>query len=174
MFEKRACGWRAAGVLSPMKTIPESQWAELRAAYLAGAGLRSLARRAGIAENSILSRAHREDWSVSKREAMRKAGLLDEGRQAQSRAIMDAVADDHAERAKLHVQRMGGLIERLGQHAEGLGAAELWEATPKLDAFDRLARRNYGLDAQAQGPLVNILCGGGVDFMPASAASFEG
>lgn len=174
MFEKRACGWRAAGVSSPMKTIPESQWAELRAAYLAGAGLRSLARRAGIAEGSVLAHAHREGWSASKREAMQKAGLLDEGRQAQSIAIADAVADDHAERAKLHVQRMGGLIERLGQHAEGLGAAELWESTPKLDAFDRLARRNFGLDSQAQGQVVNILCGGGFQFEPASAASFEG
>lgn len=38
-----------------MKTITSGTWAELRAAYLAGAGLRSLARRAGIAEGTVLS-----------------------------------------------------------------------------------------------------------------------
>ena len=157
-----------------MQTITAGTWAELRAAYLAGAGLRSLARRAGIPEGTVLAHASREGWSASKREAMRKAGILADRRQSQSKAIADAVADDHAERAKLHVQRMGGLIERLGQHAEELAVAELWESTPKLDAFDRLARRNYGLDSQAQGQVVNILCGGGVDFIPASLASFEG
>jgi hypothetical protein len=157
-----------------MQTITAGTWAELRAAYLAGAGLRSLARRAGIAEGTVLAHAHREGWSASKRQALQKAGILTEGRQSQSTAIADAAADDHAERAQRHVQRMGGLIERLGQHAEKLAVAELWESTPKLDAFDRLARRNYGLDSQAQGQVVNILCGAGMDFTPASLASFEG
>ena len=157
-----------------MRTITSGTWAELRAAYLAGAGLRSLARRAGLAEGTVLAHANREGWSALKRQAMQKAGILAEGRQSQSTAIADAAADDHAERAQRHVQRMGGLIERLGQHAEKLAVAELWESTPKLDAFDRLARRNYGLDSQAQGQVVNILCGAGMDFTPASLASFEG
>lgn len=157
-----------------MQTISTAQWAELRSAYLAGAGLRSLARRAGIAEGTVLAHAHREGWSAAKREAMRKAGLLDEGRQSQSKAIVDAVADDHAERAKLHVRRMSGLIEVLGQHAEGLAPGMLFEQVGKLDTFDRLARRNYGLDSQAQGQVVNILCSGGFEFESASVASFEG
>lgn len=46
-----------------MRTITAGTRAELRAAYLAGAGLHSLAMRAGIAEGTVLAHAKREGWS---------------------------------------------------------------------------------------------------------------
>lgn len=143
-----------------MQTITAGTWAELRAAYLAGAGLRSLARRAGIAEGTVLAHAHREGWSASKRQALQKAGILTEGRQSQSRAIADAVAEDHAERAQAHLARMSGLIEVLGHHAEGLAPGMLFEQLGKLDTFDRMARRNFGLDAEKNGGQITLLTDG--------------
>lgn len=132
-----------------MRTITAGTWAELRAAYLAGAGLRSLARRAGIAEGTVLAHAKREGWSASKRQALQKAGIADgqERHGGQSKAIADAVADDHAERAQAHLARMSGLIELLGTHAETLAPGMLFEQVGKLDTFDRMARRNFGLDS---------------------------
>lgn len=98
---------------------------------------------------------------------MQKAGILAEGRQSQSRAIADAVADDHAERARLHVERMGGLIDALGQHAETLAPGMLFEQVGKLDTFDRIARRNFGLETPQQGNVINVLCSAPVEFSPA-------
>ena len=155
-----------------MKKITEAQWGELRSAYLAGAGLRSLARRAGIAEGSVLAHAHREGWSASKREALQKAGLLDEGRQSQSRAIVDAVADDHAERAKAHVSRMAQVLETLGGHLAGMDAEAVWDGITKVDVFDKVCRRNFGLDVGERAVIVNVLASGGYDFTPANAESF--
>lgn len=150
-----------------MRTITAESWSELKAAYLAGAGLRSLARRSGIPEGTVLAHAHREGWSASKRQALQKAGILAGGRQSQSKAIADAVADDHAERARLHVERMGGLIEALGQHAETLAPGMLFEQVGKLDTFDRMARRNYGLEMPERGTTINVLTSGPLEFMPA-------
>jgi hypothetical protein len=154
-----------------MRTITSGTWAELRAAYLAGAGLRSLARRASIAEGTVLAHANREGWSALKRQAMQKAGILAEVRQSQSKAIADAVADDHAERARLHLARMGGLVEVLGQHAETLAPGMLFEQVGKLDTFDRIARRNFGLETPQQGNVINVLCSAPVEFIPASFAA---
>lgn len=49
----------------PMAACPD--WALIKNKYLAGAGLRSLARKAGIPEGTILSRAKREGWKAAKR-----------------------------------------------------------------------------------------------------------
>lgn len=158
-----------------MKRLDESTWHQLKAAFVAGGSLRGLARAAGIPAGTVLARSKREGWSQAKQEALRRAGLSNglESGNVQSQAISQSIGDEMAERAQRHVQRMGGLIERLGQHAEKLAVAELWESTPKLDAFDRLARRNYGLDSQAQAVVVNVLCSGGFQFEPANA-SFVG
>jgi hypothetical protein len=156
-----------------MQTITAGTWAELRAAYLAGAGLRSLARRAGIAEGTVLAHAHREGWSASKRQALQKAGILADGRQSQSKAIADAVADDHAERAQAHLARMGGLIEVLGQHAETLAPGMLFEQVGKLETFDRMARRNFGLDSGQGRAQITLLTDGAACFS-ADFPVFEG
>ena len=46
-----------------MKRIPPETWREALLAHMAGAGLRELARKLGIPENSMLSRARREKWA---------------------------------------------------------------------------------------------------------------
>lgn len=150
-----------------MRTITAGTWAELRAAYLAGGGLRSLARRAGIAEGTVLARAQREGWSQQKREALSRAGI----KGGQDRAVSQSIAIEAADRAQAHLARMGGLVEVLGQHAETLAPGMLFEQVGKLDTFDRIARRNFGLEAPQQGATINVLCSAPVDFMPASFAA---
>ena len=150
-----------------MRTIKAGTWAELRAAYLAGAGLRSLARRAGIAEGTVLARAQREGWSQQKREALSRAGITG----GQDRAVSQSIAIEAADRAQAHLAHMGALVEALGQHADTLAPSMLFEQVGKLDTFDRIARRNFGLETPQQGNVINVLCSAPVDFMPASFAA---
>lgn len=150
-----------------MRTIKAGTWAELRAAYLAGAGLRSLARRAGIAEGTVLARAQREGWSHQKREALSRAGITG----GQDRAVSQSIAIEAADRAQAHLARMSGLVEALGQHADTLAPSMLFEQIGKLDTFDRIARRNFGLETPQQGNVINVLCSAPVEFSPASFAA---
>jgi hypothetical protein len=140
-----------------MQTITAGTWAELRAAYLAGAGLRSLARRAGIAEGTVLARAQREGWSQQKREALSRAGITG----AQESPLAQSIAIEAADRAQAHLARMGGLIDVLGQHAATLAPGMLFEQVGKLETFDRMARRNFGLDSgQNRGAQITVITDG--------------
>lgn len=146
-----------------MSIITAPDWSQLRAAYLAGAGLRSLARRTGIPEGTVLARAKREGWSQQKREALSRAGIADGQERHGSQSI--AIADEAADRAQRHLSRMGGLIETLGHHAETLAPGMLFEQVTKLDTFDRMARRNFGLDdGQKSGARVTVLTDGATGF----------
>lgn len=51
------------------RTIPQTEWDQLRAAHMAGAPLRQLARNAGINEGTMLMRAHREKWAEQRTSA---------------------------------------------------------------------------------------------------------
>ena len=46
-----------------MRRLDKSTWREALLAHAAGAGLRELARKLGIPENTLLSRARREKWA---------------------------------------------------------------------------------------------------------------
>lgn len=122
--------------------LPSTDWNQLRAAYTAGAGLRALARNAGIPEGTILSRAKREGWTQTKQEAL---SLMQPAGEDQ-RDITQSIAIENAERGQRHVALMQGLAEKLGSHAASLAPALLFEGVSKLNTLDLLARRNFGLE----------------------------
>lgn len=156
-----------------MKRLDEQTWHQLKAAFVAGGSLRGLARAAGIPAGTVLARSKREGWSQVKQVALQRAGVsngLETGKQ--STAIVEGIGDEMAERAQRHVSRMSGLIEVLGQHAEGLGESALWDGLSRLDTLDKIARRCFGL-ASEPSVSVNFLSSGNYDFTPANA-SFEG
>ena len=134
-------------------SLSETQWAQLRAAFTAGAGLRPLAREAGIPEGTILARAKREGWSQAKRRA-RDAAEATQSRLAVPAAA--AIANEAAGRAQRHVARMESLCESIGGHVETLPPNRLFESITRLDALDRLARRTHGLDTN-NAPVVQVL-----------------
>ena len=137
--------------------LPATDWNQLRAAYTAGAGLRALARNSGIAEGTILSRAKREGWTQLKREAL---DLMHGPKENEKRDITQSIAIETAERGKRHVERMAGLCDALGEHAASLTPASLFDQVSKLNVFDLVARRSYGLESGTSGQTVNILVGG--------------
>lgn len=137
--------------------LPATDWNQLRAAYTAGAGLRSLARKAGIAEGTLLSKAHREGWTQLKREALE---LMRGPKGDVQRDITQSIASESAERGQRHVERMAGLCDALGEHAASLTPAALFDQISKLNVFDLVARRSLGLESVGAGQTVNILVGG--------------
>lgn len=125
-----------------MPALPSIDWTRLRAAHAAGAGLRSLARKAGIPEGTILSRAKRERWTQTKREAL--SLICPKGDDQHD--ITQSIAIENAERGKRHVELMAGLCDSLGRHAASLTPAVLFDQISKLNTLDLVARRSYGLD----------------------------
>lgn len=154
-----------------MKTrLPVTDWNQLRAAFTAGAGLRSLARNAGIPEGTILARAKRESWTQLKREAL---DLMHGPKGGQQRDVVQSIAVETAERGQRHVERMAGLCDALGQHAASLTPAALFDQISRLNTFDQVARRNYGLESGNGTQTVNILVGGDGGF-EGPAIAFDG
>ncbi len=52
---------------------------------------------------------------------------------------------------------MSSLLLALPDHLKRLPLASILELAPKLDALDKVARRNFGLDREQQGgPTLNI------------------
>lgn len=157
-----------------MKRLDESTWHQLKAAFVAGGSLRGLARAAKIPAGTILARCKREGWSQAKQEALQRAGLSNglESGKVQSRAIDESIGDEMAKRAKAHVSRMAQVLETLGGHLAGMDAEAVWDGITKVDVYDKVCRRNFGLDAGERAVTVNVLAAGGYDFTPASAESF--
>lgn len=110
--------------------------------YASGIGLRELARSMNVPAGTILSRAQREGWSRQKEEAKALAAS------AQSNAITatQGAAASLYERGQRHVERMTAVSERVMPHVEALGPHELLDGIEKIDRYDRLARRQYGLE----------------------------
>jgi len=126
-----------------MQTTNGGRWAELRAAYLAGASLRPLARKAGIPEGTVLARAQREGWSKLKKRAL---SMVTGQETLSADDTAQSIAIENAERGQRHVALMQGLAEKLGSHAASLAPALLFEGVSKLNTLDLLARRNFGLE----------------------------
>lgn len=145
---------RAQSPKAIMRRIPESTWRELRAAYCAGASLRGLARQSGIPAGSLLSRAHREQWSKGAGAA--KTLALQTQRSAPD--VSTAAAATIGERGQRHVERMAGIVERGTGHVERMEPDTILDRADDVDRLDRIARRTFGLDGrdQAMG-MVNIM-----------------
>lgn len=131
----------------------ERFWRDMKAAYLAGAELRPLARAAGIAEGTLLSRASREKWHKQRERAVQhrmQANDYDDATQS--------IAIEHEERVRRHIRRMEDLSERVGGRVDRLGADEALDRIRNIDTFDRVTRRTLGIkDAdQEERPLINI------------------
>lgn len=131
-------------------------WSQLKAAYLAGAELRPLARAIGLAEGTVLSRASREKWA-DQRDAARAqvtalGGSLEE--------LSQSIAVEREQRAQRHLDRMGNLTECVGDRVHKMTPIEALDRIHKISIFDRLARRALGLDLrpkeEAKPPLINV------------------
>jgi hypothetical protein len=138
-----------------MNRVAASTWAEIRTAYASGIGLRELARNMGIPAGTVLARSKREGWT----QQIATAKLMQRPELARELAKPDAInAITPLQSAELTMQqrgeryadRLGTVVERVVPHLESLPPNEILDNARNLVQFDRVARRNFGLDDQQQ------------------------
>ncbi len=129
------------------KRLPESTWKEIFAAHAAGIGLREIARNMGIAPGTICARSKREDWTRK----LTDARALAAAQQAPAISTAQGVATSLYERGLRHVDKMADVVERTMPRVESMDADEVLDNVERIDRYDRLARRNYGIDEQGVG-----------------------
>lgn len=138
------------------RKLPESTWQGVRLAFIAGGGLRQLAREANISEGTLLARAAREKWSQQRDEAARRAkGGNGESEEAAERQQQSLAIITRETLMDLHLNNMLSVSHKLSNHANGLPTAELFQEVRKVDVADRIARRQLGLDKDKE-PLVQL------------------
>jgi hypothetical protein len=144
-----------SGILRGMKKTPTKlstgAWQDIKAAYLVGGGLRALAREAGIPENTILVRAHREKWSDQRQAALAK--ILPQKPPEESLGI------SHGRLMERHLLNMMALSERLSDYAHAMPDGLAFDAVAKIDTMDRFTRRQLGLDKPGPAVSVNLFSG---------------
>lgn len=134
--------------------VPESTWAELRTAHASGIGLRELARHAGVAPGTVLSRAKRENWSGQLRQAR---AIVQTSPASPAIDVSSAAAASMTERGQRHLQRVAGIVEKTLPHVEGMEPGAILDRVDDFDRLDRIARRTYGLDVEGTGAVrINI------------------
>lgn len=131
----------------PIKLSAQA-WQDIKAAYLCGGGLRALAREAGISENTILVRAHREKWSEHRSAALAK--ILPQRAQEESLEISQGRLMER------HLLNMLALSQRLSDYATALPDGLAFDAVARIDTMDRLARRQLGLDKPQAALQINL------------------
>lgn len=124
------------------KITPET-WKQVQTACAAGIGLREIARNAGLPEGTVLAKAKREGWTQQIRDAK---ALSDP--QSPGITPMQSAAVTMRQRAERHVERIAGVAEGVMPHLEAMEPAAVLDGIHEIEKFDRMARRNYGLDTQ--------------------------
>ena len=138
------------------RQISFETWEQIKTAHASGIRLREIARNMGVSENTVLARARREKWTRQIAAAKQQAKPL----HSDALSPMHSAALTMQERAKRYTERMAGVSERVVPHLETLPPSEILESARNLEQFDRVARRNFGLENQpaGNGPLnLNVL-----------------
>jgi len=141
------------------RTINAETWQQVRTAYASGIGLRELARNAGISENTVLSRAHRERWTRQ----IHSAKALIKREDALIATPIEAAALTMLQRGERHLERMAGISERGVDHIETMDGSGILCSIDQIEKLDKVARRTLRLDdTQATGQItLNVLNVGG-------------
>ena len=141
--------------MSTTRRLPESTWAEIRTAYAAGIGLREMARKLGIPAGTVLARANREHWTGQIQQA-RTLATSEMQSDAISVSMMQSAALTMAERGQRHVERMADIAEKVAPHVEMMKPGEILERIEKVERFDKLARRTFGIEDGSRRGGVNL------------------
>jgi hypothetical protein len=136
--------------------LSAAQWEQIKTAYASGIGLRELARNAGIPAGTVLARAKREGWT----QQIAQAKLIERPELAREIAKPDAInaitpmqsaAITMQQRGQRYTERMAGVSEKVLPHLEKMQPGAILDSARNIEQFDRVARRNYGLENQPPG-----------------------
>ena len=107
-----------------------------------------------IPAGTVLARAKREGWT---RQIEQARALATSDVQSHAISPMQSAAMSMAQRGQRHVERMAGIAERVVPHVETMEPGAILDRIEKVERFDRLARRTFGIEeAGGHGPLLNL------------------
>jgi hypothetical protein len=134
------------------RRLSRQEWDQLRTAFAAGAGLRELARNMEVSENTVLSRARREKWS-----AQIEAAKALHSTDSNALTPLHSATITMQQRAERYTDRMAGVSEKVLPHLESMQPGAILDSARNIEQFDRVARRNFGLDDRPpSGGILNL------------------
>jgi hypothetical protein len=121
--------------------ISSERWEQIKTAYASGLGLREIARSMHVSENTVLSRAHREEWSrqVNNAKALAKRDT------STALAPFEAASASMARRAERHLGCMADIVEKTVPHVQGMAPGEILGRIDDVEKLDKVARRTFGI-----------------------------
>jgi hypothetical protein len=123
------------------RKITTEIWMQVETAYASGVGLREIARKMGISEGTVLSRAKREGWT----QQIQSAKALAKREDAVAATPIKAAAMSMQKRGERHVERMAGVSERGVDHIETMDGPEILNTVDQIEKLDKVARRTFGI-----------------------------
>ena len=132
--------------------ITEGVWGQLKAAFFIGGELRALAREAGISESTLLHKAMRDGWTEQRQEALAKVRqtrqeTIEDGGESEPLQSLSIAREKLLERHLLNMLNISG---RVSDYAAALPAQTAFTSVRQIDVADRLARRQLGLEREAE------------------------
>ena len=120
-------------------------WEQARIAFVSGSiGLRELARKMGIPQGTMTARAWREGWTKRSESVKQLSG--GEQSLAVKPTVLQSVAATMQERGQRYAERIAGVSEKVLPHLEKMQPGAILDSARNIEQFDRVARRNFGLD----------------------------
>lgn len=124
------------------RTQSNINWEAIRTAHASGLPLREIARNMKIPEGTVLAKSKRDGW----RRQIAEAKALVPIKKSNAINPMQSAAITIAERGRRYIERTADLTEDTLPEIENMTPNERLRAMDAWDRFDKLARRNYGLD----------------------------
>ena len=125
------------------RKISPDTWKQVQTACAAGVGFREIARNMGLPAGTVLAKAKREGWTQQIQDAKRMGDP-----QTLAATPMQSAAVTMRQRAERHVQRIAGVTESVLPYLEKMQPAAVLDSIHEVEKYDRMARRNFGLDQQ--------------------------
>jgi hypothetical protein len=131
------------------KSIPEHVWGEIQMAFAAGVPLREIARRMGVSEGTVLSRAKRKGWTRQ---------MEDIKAEKQSLAItpLRAVVETLADLGRDSRLKLARGLHKGASHVEQLTGPEVLESAQPILALTKASSAVHGWPNSGTGTAIRL------------------
>ena len=135
------------------RKISTEVWKQVDVAIAAGIGCREIARNLGLPAGTVLAHSKRKGL----RQQITAAKQATQSQQSDAIMPLQSVAVTMQQRAERYTDRMAGVSEKVLPHLESMQPGAILDSARNIEQFDRVARRNFGLDDRPpSGGILNL------------------